>query len=72
MREVSTEVLGRPIPSTPEEASRIIRLRGQESFGSMSDDPEVVAQLMGRRATLVPQPEEAPRREADVDHDRVW
>ncbi len=44
-RAATTEVLGRPIPSTPEEAARIIRLRGQESFGSMSDDPEVVAQI---------------------------
>ena len=54
-RDATTEVLGRSVPSTPEEESRLIRLRGQESFGSMSDDPDVVAQIAAayHRAYLV-------------------
>lgn len=44
-RAASTEVLGYPIPATPQDEARIIRLRGQESFGSMSDDPAVVERV---------------------------
>jgi len=45
-RESTTEVLGKAYPSTPEEWVVVRPMRAQESFGLMSDDPEVVEQLI--------------------------
>jgi HAD superfamily hydrolase (TIGR01509 family) len=45
-RDVTTRVLGKPYPNTPEEESLILPMRAQESFGMMSDDPAVVEQLI--------------------------
>lgn len=45
-RDSTVEVLGRPFPVTNEEIVRILPMRAKESFGSLSDDPEVVTQLI--------------------------
>jgi HAD superfamily hydrolase (TIGR01509 family) len=47
-REATTEVLGRPYPSTEEEWVIVRPMRAQESFGMMSDDPAVVERLIER------------------------
>lgn len=45
-REATTEVLGRPFPSTEEELHRILPMQARESFGSLSDDPRQVDALI--------------------------
>ncbi len=45
-RDATTEVIGRAFPETEEEVARILPMRAQESFGSLSDDPAVVERLI--------------------------
>lgn len=45
-RDSTTEHLGKPYPVTDEEVALIIPMRAQESFGMMSDDPDVVESLI--------------------------
>jgi phosphoglycolate phosphatase-like HAD superfamily hydrolase len=45
-RDATTEVIGRAFPETAEEVARILPMRAQESFGSLSDDPAVVDRLI--------------------------
>lgn len=45
-REATSRILGQEFPVTPADVAFVIPMRAQESFGMMSDDPEVVEGLI--------------------------
>lgn len=47
-RDVTSEVMGREYPTTPEEVSLIMPMRLSESVGIISPDPEVARELAAR------------------------